>query len=574
MDTSKLLPASIKKIGGTFWGFVNESGDFVIEPQYDYVFDFQDNGLARVEKNGLYGLIDLQGNYIVQPRYRWIEPFSEGRAAVQTVNEKLPSYKLIDETGKGITKKYYNYIGSFYDGRAVFQQNHLYGYLTRNGREVIPPIYTSAEHFSNGKAIVKLSDNYYYLLDENGKTLQKYPYPYIGKLSEGLIAFSEQEWFDDERKIGYLNEAGEVVIKPQYKYANEFMDERAVIGMSDNFRQNGDEGVIDPKGKIIIQPKYNDVKLLGEDRFAVGKATNEENPSYGSVYALATTKGNFLTDFVFDNLEVFKDGKASATVKGNTFFIDLDGKRLKNLPTVEGSGTLSLEDNIITANMDHRVYYYHENGSVIYQQNKIISINEQIQIIEEKYKPNVNFFVYYPRIVGIQNKQVQKKTNQELKRLSNLQKISPNEALSYVYEGDFVIESLIKDLLTMQFTGYEYHFGAAHGTGIQNFVTLNVKNGEFYELQELFKPQIDFITKISDIIKEQMLKEPEKYFSIDLYKGIKPNQNFTVTEDTLTIYFDSGEIAAYAVGFPKFTIPFSEIMELINEEGELWKALH
>ncbi|MBM7607371.1 hypothetical protein JOD29_000608 [Lysinibacillus composti] len=574
MDTSKLLPASIKKIGGTFWGFVNESGDFVIEPQYDYVFDFQENGLARVEKNGLYGLIDLQGNYIVQPRYRWIEPFSEGRAAVQTVNEKLPSYKLIDETGKGITKKYYNFIGSFYDGRAVFQQDHLYGYLTRNGREVIPPIYTSAEHFSDGKAIVKLSDNYYYLLDVNGKTLQKYPYPYIGKLSEGLIVFSEQEWFDDERKIGYMNEAGKVVIKPQYKYANEFMNGRAVIGMSDNFRQNSDEGVIDPKGKIIIQPKYNDVKLLGEDRIAVGKASNEENPYYGSVYALATTKGNFLTDFVFDNIEVFKDGKASATIKGNTFFIDLVGKRLKNLPTVEGSGTLALEDNIITANMDHRVYYYHENGSVIYQQHKIIPINEQIQIIEEKYKPNVNFFVYYPRIVGIQNKQVQKKTNQELKRLSNLQKISPNEALSYVYEGDFIIESLIKDLLTMQFTGYEYHFGAAHGTGIQNFVTLNVKNGEFYELQELFKPQSDFITKLSDMIKEQMLKEPEKYFSIDLYKGIKPNQNFTVTEDTLTIYFDSGEIAAYAVGFPKFTIPFSEIMELINEEGELWQALH
>ena len=42
----------------------------------------------------------------------------------------------------------------------------------------------------------------------------------------------------------------------------------------------------------------------------------------------------------------------------------------------------------------------------------------------------------------------------------------------------------------------------------------------------------------------------------------------------LTICFDNGEIGTYSAGFPNFTIKYSEIMDLVDTDGRLWKAIH
>lgn len=570
----KLFPASVKKIGGTFWGFINTEGEFVIDPQFDIANDFQDNGLAVVGNNNRYGLINIEGNNIVQAKYNYIQPFSEGRAVVEEYNEDLPKFKMIDEKGNEITKKAYSFIGSLHEGRAIFQQNGLYGYLDASGKEVIPANYSSAENFSNGKAIVKVKDNKHQLINHSGKVLQTYPYPYVGNLSDGLLAFSKSDWFDENRTMGYLNEKGEVVIEPKFKYADEFKEGRAIVRMANSILQNSEEGLINTKGEWVLKPLFNDIKLLGQGRVAVGKAINQGNPIAGSIYTLATSDGKFLTKFEFDDISEFKDGYAAATNKKETFFIDLQGNRIKNLPVFEGSGMVTLEDGIITANIDKRTSYYQPNGYIIYQQNKIIPLNQQFKIIEEKYKPNIGFLVYYPRIVGMSDPRMQERTNQQLKKASNLKEISPNEKLPYVYDGDFLILSFMKNVLTIKFTGYEYYYGAAHGISFQSFALLNVKNGRFYKLQDLFKPRSNYVVRLSELIKEEIKKNPTMYFPLDFYKGIQPNQSFSITEDSLIIYFDIGEIAAYAVGFPEFKIPFREIKDLIEIEGELWGAFH
>jgi hypothetical protein len=42
----------------------------------------------------------------------------------------------------------------------------------------------------------------------------------------------------------------------------------------------------------------------------------------------------------------------------------------------------------------------------------------------------------------------------------------------------------------------------------------------------------------------------------------------------LYIYFTPYEIAPYAAGFPTFKIPFTQILNIIDEEGEFWKAFN
>jgi hypothetical protein len=61
---NKFAPAK----SGEKWGFINESGKFMIAPQYDFAFGFE-NGLAVVEVGGKYGFIDDGGRYIINPTY-------------------------------------------------------------------------------------------------------------------------------------------------------------------------------------------------------------------------------------------------------------------------------------------------------------------------------------------------------------------------------------------------------------------------------------------------------------------------------------------------------------------------
>lgn len=70
--------------GAAKWGFVDRSGEMVIEPQFDMVFSFSE-GLAPVQVDGKWGYIDRTGEFAVEPRFEseFGFPFPEGLAALK-----------------------------------------------------------------------------------------------------------------------------------------------------------------------------------------------------------------------------------------------------------------------------------------------------------------------------------------------------------------------------------------------------------------------------------------------------------------------------------------------------------
>lgn len=232
MRNINLYPAIIKTVSGNRWGFIDNNGKFIIKPQYDYAMDFQNNGLAIVEKDNLQGLINTSGLYIIIPKYQNITQFSEGLANIVDAD----GFKVIDEKGNILTPKAYDYIGSYLGSRAMFGSNtandkYLYGYLDKQGTGIIPPKYELANDFNNGKAIVKVKENEFALIDASGKILKSYTHYFVGPLSDGMLAFSEMA----TGKYGYLNESGEVVIAPKYSSALPFQDGRAIVNTGENF---------------------------------------------------------------------------------------------------------------------------------------------------------------------------------------------------------------------------------------------------------------------------------------------------------------------------------------------------
>src|SRR4051812_41018992 len=65
--------AAVKEEGK--YGYIDESGSYVIDPKFDQAWSFI-RGSAVVKEKGLYGLIDQDGKYIVEPTYDSIIPFS------------------------------------------------------------------------------------------------------------------------------------------------------------------------------------------------------------------------------------------------------------------------------------------------------------------------------------------------------------------------------------------------------------------------------------------------------------------------------------------------------------------
>ncbi len=566
----KLYPASIKEKYGTKWGYINEKGEFVIHPKYDYAYNFQDNHLAIVEYNENYGVIDSSGNYIIDPKYSFITEFSEGLGVVVDEN----GFRVIDENGKEITKKTYPYIGSFKEDRGIFEEKKeedifLYGYLNKEGKEIIPPKYENASDFQNGKAVVKIKDGEYAQIDGNGDILKKYKYDFVGNAGDGLLVFQEKE----RGKYGYIDENGEIVISPTYTSAEPFNQERAVVNIGEDYKDK--YGLIDKKGNFIIKPEYNSIERLGENRMAVGIPINEENPFMGMKYAIHDIQGEKLTDFIYDGVSKYKNKLASAYDDEYTFFIDESGNKMKNLPIVSGSGTLSFVKDLIKADVDYRTFYIDKEGKIIYKQNTIIPLSEEYEVREEKFKPNKDYLVYYPQIDGVQDKKVEKSINEKLKYLSQIKDIKKEVQLDYEYSGDFTIEFFKKDLLVLELFGYEYPFGAAHGMPTRIYPHINLKTGRFYELKDLFKKNSDYISILSHIIKSE-IKNNEKYDDIwpDSFKEIKKDQSFYVGKDALYIYFTPYEIAPYAAGFPTFKIPYEDIMSSIDLKGEFWKSFN
>jgi len=178
--------------------------------------------------------------------------------------------------------------------------------------------------------------------------------------------------------------------------------------------------------------------------------------------------------------------------------------------------------------------------------------------------------IYYPKVFNLTNQQLQRQINHtivvEVQQLINKQvgnmPTTVEEMLGY-YE----IKNNQRQVLSLALSNYTYHFHAAHGMTYLKSLTFDLKKGKKCELKDLFKPGVDYVKRLSDIINLQI-----KQRDLPLLNGftsIQPNQDFYIADKALVIYFQLYEITPYVYGFPMFPISVYDIEDLIDESGPL-----
>ncbi|WP_226669598.1 DUF3298 and DUF4163 domain-containing protein [Metabacillus litoralis] len=178
--------------------------------------------------------------------------------------------------------------------------------------------------------------------------------------------------------------------------------------------------------------------------------------------------------------------------------------------------------------------------------------------------------VFYPKVLNIANQQLQKIINTtivyETQKLINEQvgnmPTTVEEMLGY-YE----IKNNQRKVLSLTLSNYTYHYHAAHGMTYLQSLTFDLEKEKQCQLRDLFKPGVDYVKKLSEIIKKQMKQRDIPL--LNEFSTIKPNQDFYIADKTLVIYFQLYEITPYVFGFPMFPISVYDIQDIIDEDGPL-----
>ena len=148
------------------WGFINSSGEFVIQPKYVRVSYFS-QGLAVVADKIFYGYINKSGKIVIDYQFLTASVFSNG---VATVCDYVHKCGVINIKGEKFIQFEYDEIRAFREGLAAVKKKNDWGYINMQGELVIPAKYRSANDFKNGKAEVLKGSKFIYI-DKLGRKL-------------------------------------------------------------------------------------------------------------------------------------------------------------------------------------------------------------------------------------------------------------------------------------------------------------------------------------------------------------------------------------------------------------------
>lgn len=568
-----ILPAYIMDKGVMVWGFVDNSGAFVVKPQFEWISDLQEGEVYKFSKGGMIGLAGRDGKIIMEPAYNYILDFSEGLApAVKDSGDMA----VIDKKGN-VVFEYKGSLGMFHEGMSVLVSkvgdSYLYGYINKYGKVIIQPEFLQAFDFKNGRALVKYKDGIYAIIDKSGKAITELDYYNISAADGDYLIFTDDSGFS-----GYIDYDGKKISNVMFKEARPFADGYAAVGVSTG-SNDIKFGVIDKKGNFVIQPQFGSIQYIGEGMFA---AAEKPHPSFNDLFvrkAIVDKEGKILSDYRYFDIGGFLNGVSSVSDGVSTYFIDNKGKMVDSLPRVDGAGVIKIVDDVCKVEVDNEVYYLSKDGKPIWKPDTTIKLSDSVSVKSLKYRPDRGTLIYYPEISGLTDRTVENNINSHLK----IKFIEDYKAS--IADDSIIMEEVnlrfsasnIKNLLVLEKQGYFYPIGAAHPMPLKVFFHIDTNTGKFYSLSDLFKKDSNYQKILSDIVKEKINQnknsEDYMYFE-DTVVDIKDDQQFIIASNGIKILFKPYEIAPYAAGFPEFDISYSQIDEMINKDGEFWKSFN
>lgn len=305
--------AMAKPAGGETWGYIDTTGEFVIEPKFRRCEHFTESGYANIYEDKVHSFIDTEG---------------------KPLQTEVNGYLLKSVFGIGIQ--------GFHEGMTPISVKKQWGFMNADGKVAIPPKYEWVSRFVDGYATAKLKKSFF-VLDKKGTAT---PVTADGaieirRFDDGLAPFKSSS-----KLFGYVDTSGRVAIQPNFKAVGYFVDGLAWAKTPENT-----VGFIDKKGEWVIKPIYTAAKEFNsglarvkkEETWAFVKPDGTEvaisdaevfkdfseglaKGKKNSLWGFFDTSGTWVIEPQFENTRDFKNGYAAVKKGGLWGFVDKTGK--------------------------------------------------------------------------------------------------------------------------------------------------------------------------------------------------------------------------------------------------------
>lgn len=287
--------------------------------------------LHRVVQGGKVGFIDGTGKLVIPATLpestgdSLLGQFSEGLIPVHHPMPVLKGFGwgYINEKGQTKISLGMRYIGadSFHEGLATVQNtDDKFGYIDKQGKEVIQPQFGLAYRFNEGYAAVEKPTGGWSFIDKSGK-LAFTGYSTLEGFSEGLAAVCLATDTSIVKKRGYINHAGQLVIPCSYTLAEPCSE--GIVIVSDRGTWFG----LDTNGAVRISGSFQQLRSFSE-----GLAEAKVDEMWGFI----DKSGKFVIPPKYEKCWRFSEGLAAVKINGKWGFIDKSGKLV-----IEAKFTLS-----------------------------------------------------------------------------------------------------------------------------------------------------------------------------------------------------------------------------------------
>lgn len=225
---------------------------FIDEVMMDY--ELSDMTFLPIKESGLWGFVNQHGNVMVKPIYDWVELFHDGLAMVG----KDFKVGFINKAGTMIIPLNYDDAEQFNQGFSIVEKNEKYGLINKANLVEIPLIYDELNEFSHGLASVQIGEKYGYV-DLKGSLVLEAKYDYAGDF-ENSFAYVEIEG-----KKGIIDKNGNEIVPLIFDWLENFSQGRSRV------RMNGKYGLYDNKGRLLIPILYDHIGPIQSNRCLVVK---------------------------------------------------------------------------------------------------------------------------------------------------------------------------------------------------------------------------------------------------------------------------------------------------------------
>ncbi len=307
---------------------------------------------AITRKKNLWGAISKNGIEIMPPSFGAIR-FSEGYFYTRS-NHKWSVY---DSLGKKRSVFKYDSIGSMTNGLFPVKRKGKWGFMNRDGKEIIRCIYDMEADFKQGKAIIK-----YFgasgIIDLQGNWVVKPKEENITDVSFNFYIYHKQG-------VYYLNNyAGELIYFTSHKL---LLKNETIYEIRDGYAYR-----VSSLGRLI---NNKPIESEGSESWKIIKV--------GDKYGFENSKGLLTITYRYDSLLPFSEGLAAFKLRGKWGFIN-EAEDIAIQPLYDK--VKPFFNKIAIINSTNKFGLVQPNGQFILKPKfkSILRLNNNLWLVEEK----------------------------------------------------------------------------------------------------------------------------------------------------------------------------------------------